>query len=260
MWGQRRPTLSSKVSGLPLQESSPLGRWAGPTGASAHVPLPWKVPPELWTSGEWQLSPPGPQGSPHTSHVPTKTPAGVAAPICLSCRCLGPAPAGGPGQQPRSPEAGPPWVRGKRQLEEDGEPSAVWKRKSRARELASPIGRTASRRPQSLKRFLEVTPIVPCAAVVINTREHLSADVVDNPPGSHTANSQPEAEATFLLGCPAGAGLGLEGAAAPGGRIGREQPSCSRGHSEHRQEALVPAQDQCAGRGEGQLQELPQDI
>lgn len=168
-------------------------------------------------------------------------------------------PPGGPDQQPRSPEAGPPWVRGKRQLEKGGEPSAVRKRKFRARELASPCGRTASRRPQSLKRFL-VTPIILCAAVVINTREHLSADVVDNPPGSHTANSQPEAEATLLLGCPAGAGLGLEGSAAPGRRIGREQPSWSRGHSEHGQEALGPAQDQCAGRGEGQLQELPQDI
>lgn len=42
-----------------------------------------------------------------------------------------------------------------------------------------------------MKRFL-VTPIILLVAMVINIREHLSTDVLDNPPGSHSTNFQPE--------------------------------------------------------------------
>lgn len=60
-----------------------------------------------------------------------------------------------------------------------------------AKELASTGRLPTSRSPESLKHFL-VTPIILLVAVVINTREHLSTDVVHNPPGSHTANLQPK--------------------------------------------------------------------
>ena len=86
-----------------------------------------------------------------------------------------------------------------------------------------------------MKHFL-VTPMILLVAVVINTQEHLSTDVFDNPPRSHTANVQSGGGNHLPALCSSPAvGLSLEACAALEGWVSREKQYLLRGHFRQRQ-------------------------
>lgn len=71
-----------------------------------------------------------------------------------------------------------------------------------------------------MKHFL-VTPIILLVATVVNTEEHLSTDVLNNPQGHILQTSSLTAETIFLpRGC-SGVGLRREASAAPAGPLFR---------------------------------------
>lgn len=149
----------------------------------AHRRRTLKVPAELLVSGKVWLFPLGTgccqlhSSCVSTHHTSPQNPKRR----CGFYQAVLPGP-WGPGSSPRSPEEGP------REFAERGslrkqEVSAGCGRKFRAQELA-PTGagtELRSRRPSFL-----VTSVV-----LLDAREHLSADAVSNPPGPRTASSQP---------------------------------------------------------------------
>lgn len=76
-----------------------------------------------------------------------------------------------------------------------------------------------------MKHFL-MTPIILSVAMVINTQEHLSTDVLNSPQGHILQTSSLKAEAIFLLCCCSGVGLSQAASAALEGQL-------FWGHSRH---------------------------